>query len=172
MGEGFTYRFQMARDRDFHQIVVDMKCNKPEITISRPDEIGTYYVRTRFIAKDGYEGSFSPVQSFEIKDLSRPVIIFPKEISEFRGIYDITFKWQQVSHAAGYHFLLANDRAFKFIIHEDTNVAGDSLFMQNLGYGTYYVKVSAVGKNDREGPFSDTVSFIISPPPPEVSSLK
>ena len=172
MGEGFTYQFQMAKDKDFRQIVIDTKCDKPEVTIPRPDEIGIYYVRTRFIAKDGNEGNFSPVQSFEIKDLSRPVIISPKEISEFRGIYDIPFKWLRVPYAESYHFLLANDRSFRFMVHEERNITGDSLLIQNLGYGTYYVKVSAIGKNGREGPFSDTVSFIISPPPPEINSLK
>jgi hypothetical protein len=129
-------------------------------------------VRTKFIAKDGNEGSFSPVQRLEIEDLDRPVILLPKDISEFRGVYTIAFKWLQVPHAAGYHFLLANDRTFKCIVHEETNIPGDSLVVHNLGSGTYYAKVSAFAKNGREGPFSEMVSFIISPPPPEITPVR
>lgn len=99
--------------------------------------------------------------------LRQSAITYPKEISELRGIHDITFSWQSVPGAAGYHFVLARDRAFKRIIREIAKADGNSLFITRLDYGIYYVKVSPVANDGTEGPFSDTVSFVITLPPPE-----
>jgi len=66
-GEGITYHFQMARDMEFKEIVMDKKLEKPGVTLPRPEEAGTYYVRTSGIDPEGYEGDFSIPQSFEIK---------------------------------------------------------------------------------------------------------
>jgi hypothetical protein len=67
MGEGITYHFQMAKDIAFREIVSDQKVNRAEVTLSRPEEAGTYYVRTSSIDTKGYEGSFSTPQSFTIE---------------------------------------------------------------------------------------------------------
>ncbi len=168
LGEGVTYQFQMAKDRDFQKIIIEKICEKSEITFPQPDVSGLYYVRTRPTYPDGRIGKFSSVQSYEISlKLQPPIITFPKEISEFRGIHDITFSWQSVPGAAGYHFMLARDRAFKRIIREIAKADGNSLFITHLDYGIYYLKVNSVANDGTEGPFSDTVSFVITLPPPE-----
>jgi uncharacterized membrane protein len=68
LGEGFTYHFQVAKDKEFKQLIADNKTEKPEITIKKPKDPGTYYVRTAAVDRDGDAGEFSPPQSFEIKD--------------------------------------------------------------------------------------------------------
>ncbi len=65
-GKGFTYRFQVARDERFTDLLHDTKKDAPELVIPRPDE-GTYYVRTSCIDAKGGEGSFSSPQSFVIE---------------------------------------------------------------------------------------------------------
>lgn len=67
LGEGMTYHFQMASDKEFGQIVHDVHVKEPEITLGKPNKSGTYYVRVSGIAPDGYEGNFSPPQSFKIR---------------------------------------------------------------------------------------------------------
>jgi hypothetical protein len=67
LGEGMTYHFQMAGDKEFGQIVHDAHVKQPEITVEKPKKSGTYYVRVSCIAPDGYEGNFSPPQSFKVK---------------------------------------------------------------------------------------------------------
>ena len=67
LGEGMTYHFQMARDREFQQLVHDTVVEQPEITVDKPRRSGTYYVRVSGIASDGYEGRFSAPQSFKVK---------------------------------------------------------------------------------------------------------
>jgi hypothetical protein len=65
--QGFRYHFQMARDEKFKDILVDRQLDQPEVTLKKPGEPGTYYVRTSTIESTGYEGDFSPPQSFEIE---------------------------------------------------------------------------------------------------------
>ncbi|MDH4266749.1 MAG: FecR domain-containing protein, partial [Deltaproteobacteria bacterium] len=56
LGKGIRYQFQMARDAGFKEIIVARELEKPEITLPKPEEIGTYYVRTKGIDPDGYAG--------------------------------------------------------------------------------------------------------------------
>lgn len=65
-GKGLTYRFQVARDEQFSDLLHDTKGDIPELVIPRP-EAGTYYFRTSCIDGKGREGSFSPPQSFVIE---------------------------------------------------------------------------------------------------------
>lgn len=67
LGEGIKYHFQMAKDEGFKEILLDTRLEKSEITLKKPKDPGTYYVRTSSIDKKGREGSFSTPQSFEIE---------------------------------------------------------------------------------------------------------
>ena len=67
LGEGFAYRFQIAREAQFKKILIDSKTEKPELTIKRPAEAGKYYVRTAALDRDGDAGSFSAPQAFEVE---------------------------------------------------------------------------------------------------------
>jgi len=67
LGEGISYHFQMAREPDFRNILLDRTLDKAEITLQKPDKAGTYYVRISGIDATGYEGNFSPSQSFDIR---------------------------------------------------------------------------------------------------------
>jgi hypothetical protein len=67
LGEGMTYHFQMARDKEFQGIVHDATVEQPEITVDKPRKSGIYYVRVSGIAPEGYEGRFSPPQSFKVR---------------------------------------------------------------------------------------------------------
>ena len=64
---GMVYHFQMAEDRDFTKVHVDKKLTASEIALDKPKSSGTYYIRVSGIDADGFEGRFSPVQSFEVK---------------------------------------------------------------------------------------------------------
>ena len=66
LGDRTTYHFQMAKDQEFETVLTDEKLAEPEITLDKPHESGTYYVRTSAIDADGYEGEFSEPQSFKV----------------------------------------------------------------------------------------------------------
>ena len=65
LGDGITYHFQMAKNQEFKEVLIDEKLTKPEIAFEKPSDVGTYYIRTSAIDTHGYEGDFSEPQSFE-----------------------------------------------------------------------------------------------------------
>ncbi|HWR90762.1 MAG TPA: FecR domain-containing protein [Dissulfurispiraceae bacterium] len=62
-----TYRFQMSRHEDFSVVIMDERISEPEISFARPEEAGTYFVRTSAIAPGDNEGGFSSPQSFIVE---------------------------------------------------------------------------------------------------------
>ena len=58
----------MAKDQAFEEVLIDEKPSKPEITFEKPGDVGTYYVRTSAMDRQGYEGGFSEPQTFEVKE--------------------------------------------------------------------------------------------------------
>jgi hypothetical protein len=67
LGKGVRYRFQMAGEKEFQNIIVARELEHPEITLSKPEEMGTYYIRVRAIDSNGLEGGFSSPQSLRIR---------------------------------------------------------------------------------------------------------
>jgi hypothetical protein len=173
LGAGFLYHFQMAKDKEFRQMLIDEKCDKPEITFPEPAASGAYYIRLRPIGPDGQAGEFSPAQCYETNtDLEPPIIRSPEEIAEYRDIYDIRVTWNNVPRGAVYRVVLARDRTFQYIIYDNPNITNTTLTFWNLDYGTYFLKVGAISKDGAEGPFSDTVSFIVVPPVPVITAVE
>ena len=68
LGENIKYHFQMAKDNTFNEIIIDRTLDDAEVTLQKPKKAGSYYIRTSAIDSEGYEGSFSVPQSFEIKE--------------------------------------------------------------------------------------------------------
>ena len=66
-GPKMTYRCQIAKDQDFTELIADQTVSGPQLIVERPSRPGRYYVRTKTIDEDGYEGGFSEPQIFEIK---------------------------------------------------------------------------------------------------------
>ncbi len=100
--------------------------------------------------------------------LASPKILSPPDMSEIRGVFRIAFSWSKVPDAAGYHIVLSRDRRFRNIAYENVRLTDSSCVVDNLGYGTYFFKISSVGSDGIEGPFSDMHTFVIAPSPPQV----
>lgn len=167
LGKGITYHFQLAKDRDFRQIIIDQKVDQPEITIEQHLSTGTYYVRTRPVSINGQTGEFLSVQVLEISSvLSPPRILAPEEIAEFRNQNDVEFVWSKVRRADSYHVVLARDRMFTRIVYENPRVSETSITIRNLDFGPHFFKIRCIARDGTEGPFSDIRTFIIAPPPP------
>lgn len=64
---GQTFRFQLARDDKFTQMVSDQtKLAEPRVVLARTDESGAYYMRIQATDPDGYVGPFTSPQKFEV----------------------------------------------------------------------------------------------------------
>lgn len=80
LGSTIRYHFQMAKDADFSEILIDKQIETSDIVLQKPDKPGIYFVRTSAVDGSSYEGAFSPPQSFEIKRA------FPYEVLGIVGI--------------------------------------------------------------------------------------
>ena len=63
-GEGQRFHFQLARDKEFKQILHDENTASTQLTINRPDG-GKYFLRTKTIESDGFEGPWGPPQAID-----------------------------------------------------------------------------------------------------------
>ena len=70
LGDGTSYRFQLAGEPEFGKVLVDQKVPASEITLEKPKKSGTYYARTAAIDRWNQEGDFSAPQSFDVKPSS------------------------------------------------------------------------------------------------------
>ncbi len=73
LGAGIKYHFQMAKDKEFEEILIDKILEKPETVLQRPGKTGIFYTRVSSIDSNGNEGSFSQPQSFEISSFAEAV---------------------------------------------------------------------------------------------------
>jgi hypothetical protein len=64
---GQAFDFQLASDAEFKTLVQEKKLSQPEITIEKPSDAGTYYMRYRSIDADGFIGPYSSAQTIEVK---------------------------------------------------------------------------------------------------------
>ncbi|MGC8809318.1 MAG: FecR domain-containing protein [bacterium] len=156
LGKGIHYQFQMARDRDFQQILHTQKVEKPEITLPKPKEIGTYYVRTKAIDPDGYAGDFSAPQSFEIKPPPPPAPVINKP--EIRG-QEIYVSWTDLGKEVHYHFQLSEDAEFQKLVLEKKLDKPEIVFPKPSEIGEYYGRVKAIDAAGRAGDYSVPQSF-------------
>jgi hypothetical protein len=84
-GEKMSYRCQIALEESFQNPILEKKVDRPEISLPKPEAPGIYYVRTSTIDPTGYEGGFSPPQSFEIKPVE---VVKPVEVKrDWTGVY-------------------------------------------------------------------------------------
>lgn len=63
--EGQKFRIQLARDKEFNQILLDRETTDAFITLPRPRG-GKYFLRTKTIETDGFEGPYGAAQSVDI----------------------------------------------------------------------------------------------------------
>lgn len=64
-GKDQSFHFQLAHDEAFNQILYDEKTPATQLTVARPDG-GRYFLRTKTIEADGFEGPWGPPQIIDI----------------------------------------------------------------------------------------------------------
>jgi hypothetical protein len=104
------------------------------------------------------------------QDPPAPEIHKPLELEEIITQDEgITLSWSRVPRASSYHCILARDRLFKIIVYDRAVGDDTSLTLTSLDFGTYFFKVSSISPGGQEGPFTETVMFIVVPDPRPVS---
>jgi hypothetical protein len=144
-----TFHFQMARDREFKEILIDEKIDQASILVPKPKVPGFYYVRTSSIDSKGYEGEFSKPQSFELKPPSPPHVEKPEVDKKM-----IRLRWSSPEEDMSYHLQFAREETFKAIL-VDQKIRDTSMDLKKPDApGIYYLRVSGVDADGNEGEFS------------------
>ncbi|MDH4264920.1 MAG: hypothetical protein OEW45_04715, partial [Deltaproteobacteria bacterium] len=154
----------MARDAGFKEIIVARELEKPEITLPKPEEIGTYYVRTKGIDPDGYAGDFSLPQSFAVRPPPPPPPLPPPApvIEKLEVTWkNIQIKWSDLGPGMRYRFQMAGEKEFQNIIIARELEKPEITLAKPEEIGTYYVRVNALDSKGIAGDFSSPQSIKI-----------
>ncbi len=78
---GTKHQFQLARDKDFKDILTDQTLAEPHVTLKNPGG-GEYFMRVKAIEADGFAGPFGATQQVKVPSnipwwLIIPVLLFP-----------------------------------------------------------------------------------------------
>ncbi len=156
------YHIQVSDTHDFSKLLLDEKNYDSETKIIDKLEKSKFYWRVSSIDKEGVEGGFSDIRTFEVKPLPEP----PSVGSPASTKTSTTVRWKRRNDEEKYHLQISRDNAFSNISVDLRNVEGPRVTVGTLEEGDYFVRVSAVDEDGSEGRFSDPQQFYVGPKVP------
>lgn len=150
------YQLQIATTPDFSGALIESGDLKKTVYSSKELHEGSYYLRVRSLAEDGYAGDWSAPRAFSVVKLLPPSLHKPD--GNDNKLY---LEWEPIKGATGYHLQVARDEAFGTIIIDQT--PGESkLVLENPPEpGKYYMRVAARNADQETSAFSRSGSFEI-----------
>lgn len=141
------YHFQLARDKQFTELVVDL----PELADAHLNtgytlELKQYFWRVACISAVEGQGPFSDPQSFKR--------VQPPPQAEEPAINDTTISlhWPADLPGVKYHFQMAKDESFSDIV-VNKQLSEPTLEIERPEGGEYFIRVSTAYPDDFIGPF-------------------
>jgi hypothetical protein len=153
------YRFQVALDQKFAQLLADSTSQQLTGTTDLPD--GDYLLRVRAFDVDRLEG-LNATQAFTVD--ARPLPPALTGPSDAAPINDAQpgFSWSANPADTAWHFQLAGDADFNEKLADLTVLQAPHFQLdQTLTEGDYFWRVASYQGDDGRGPFSDTQAFSI-----------
>jgi hypothetical protein len=151
------YHVQVAEDSGFNSLVKDADNIRGTVYRIENLDYGTYYFRTSSFADDGYEGLWSPVQSFTLSPPPDEPIIQSLKIGEG----EIHVLWSNLGEGVTYRIQIARDRDFNDMLLQRTAKESSMDLPKPKEEGTYYIRISGIHVDGHEGSFSSPQSFEI-----------
>ena len=148
--EGLQYRFQLARDAAFRDLVQEEAALKTGTLASRSLSPGNYFWRVGSVRSTGDTGPWSDVRRFTQLPPSAP-----PQAAE--SATTIEFSWPGESGQT-FVFQVARDREFKSLIM-DTTTPDTAATLQRPPAGFYFSRLRAVDADGFIGPFTPAQRF-------------
>ena len=154
-----SYRFELARDATFTQMLTRKQTDSAGIGLTEALRPGDYHWRVASVDPDGDQGPFSQPQHFSF----RPALAAPTAV-EAPIVEDTTlvFTWQAVEHATAYRVQLAEDPAFARMV-ADTKVSGPRAEIKRPPSQTYYFRINAENAQAEVGPYTQAREIKVPP---------
>jgi hypothetical protein len=147
------YHVQVARDTEFHEVVVDRDSTATKTTFA-PDEVGLYVWRTAAIDSANRLGEYGFARRMYFEDETpKELLVAPTDGAKI-GFSEvaprITFSWQSASETPKYRLVIGTgaDPKSKSVVNV---VTGDQQVTRSLGEGDYHWGVYAM-RGNRETP--------------------
>jgi hypothetical protein len=154
-----SYRFELARDAAFTQMVTRRETDSVGIRLTEALQPGDYHWRVASVDPDGDQGLFSQPQQFSF----RPPLATPASV-DTPIVEDATlvFTWQAVDHATAYRLQLAEDPAFAQMI-ADIKVSQPRAEIKRPPSQTYYFRINAENAQAEVSPYTQAREIKVPP---------
>ena len=154
-----SYRFELARDAAFTQMVTRRQPDSAGTGLTEALQPGDYHWRVASVDPDGDQGPFSQTQHFSF----RPPLAAPASV-EAPIVEDATlvFAWQAVEHATAYRVQLAEDPAFAQMVTY-TKVSGPRAEIKRPPSQTYHFRINAENAQAEVGPYTQAREIKVPP---------
>ena len=154
-----SYRFELARDAAFTQMVTSRQTDSAGTGLTEALQPGGYHWRVASVDPDGDQGPFSQTQQFSF----RPPLAAPASV-EAPIVEDATlvFTWQAVEHATAYRVQLAEDPAFAQMV-TDIKVSAARAEIKRPPSQTYYFRINAENAQAEVSPYTQAREIKVPP---------
>ncbi len=160
-----AYRAQLALDRDFQQVIAQDVFKGSEAKFNEIAD-GAYFVRVRGVDALGLEGK-DAVAALTMKARPEPPFTqSPQNKGKVRAT-QVEFAWGINPDAARYRLELSDLENFSSTVERVDTDKGAHVSKQ-IPFGKYYWRIRSIktiAGSDDLGPWSDTQSFDLRPPP-------
>lgn len=145
-----SYRLQVARDRDFRDLVTDQRdLRRPGHSLREALPPGTYHWRVSSTDSAGRTGPYGDGETFQIRE--RSAAPDADSIARERA----TIRWRGGIPGQRYHVQVARDPAYQEIVVDEI-VSEPAIGIERIGKGRGYLRVRLIDADGFEGQFSES----------------
>lgn len=154
-----SYRFELARDAAFQQMISRRQTDSTGIGLTEALQPGGYYWRVASVDPEGAQGPFSQPQHFTFRPpLAAPASVETPEVKDAT----LVFTWQAVEHATAYRLQLAEDQAFAQMV-TDIKVPEPRAEIKRPPSQTYYFRIRAETAQAEVSQYTQTRELKVPP---------
>ncbi len=171
-----AYRFQLARNEDFSDLVTQQETT--QLNYLQTIDKGRYYWRVQALGPDKAVSPWSKPAQLAMRHI--PPLAIPETIappSEARITYradlpEIAFRWTEVKNATRYKLQVAKDAEFNKLTID--RVVQDTRYIRQLASGDYHWRVRSLAQGGQASDWTEgnTLTIARSQSIPEVESPK
>ena len=152
------YRFELARDAAFKDLVVGRKTDSNALRLTEALRPGDYHWRVASVDADE-RGPFSEPQSFTFRPaLAAPASVQAPIVKSRR----LEFAWQAVDHATAYRLQVAEDLEFRQMV-ADIKLADPRATIERPPSRVYYFRVNAENAQGETSPYTEPREMKVPP---------
>jgi len=156
------WRWQVAADRQFTQLLQDVKTRAPTLVLTGlPD--GDYQLRVRVADTQELEGA-DAYHVLAVRARPEPPLQLAPPAAAM-VVAGTVLLWAQLPDAPSYQVQIARDAAFSDLVLDRSGVVGGRLVLDNaLAPGRYFWRLATQRGDASRGPFGDAGSFTLLEP--------